>query len=116
MPKPATNDLMAYRLRYPNYLEQKHIDAMRKNSNSGKTLARLRPKRMEEADWLLSLRQKTAKSTSVVHFPDLHMSDLEDSDESGSEAGGADEGAGEEEGDYGEDYDEDYDEDESYMD
>ena len=116
MPKPATNDLMAYRLRYPNYLEQKHIDAMRKNSNSGKTLARLRPKRMEEADWLLSLRQKTAKSTSVVHFPDLHMSDLEDSDESGSEAGGADAGAGEEEGDYGEDYDEDYDEDESYMD
>ncbi len=116
MPKPATNDLMAYRLRYPAYLEQKQIDAMQKNSNSGKTLARLQPKRMEEADWLLSLRQKTAKSTSVVHFPDLHMSDLEDSDESGSEVGGADEGAGEEDGDYGEDYDEDYDEDESYMD
>ena len=115
MPKPATNDLVAYRLRYPSYLEQKHIDAMQKNSNSGKTLARLQPKRMEEADWLLSLRQKAAKSTAVVHSPDLHMSDV-DSDESGSEGGGADEGPGEDDGDYDEEYDGDYDEDKSYLD
>ena len=74
------------------------------------------PPFVEEADWLLSLRQKAAKSTAVVHFPDLHMSDVEDSDESGSEGGGADEGPGEDDGDYDEEYDGDYDEDESYLD
>ena len=117
MPKPATHDAVAYRLRYPTYLTEKDMEAMHKNSNSGKTLGRLKPKRLEEDEWLLSLRQKAAKSTSVVHFPDLHMSDLEDSEESDEdgEAGGAGEGAGVE-GQYDEEYDEDYDEDDSYVD
>ena len=85
---------------------------MHKNSNSGKTLKHLKPKHRED-EWLLSLSQKAAKSSSAVHFSDLHM---ENSDESDPEEGEVGDWGAEGDGDYGEDYDEDYDKDESYMD
>ena len=71
--EPATDEAKARELHIPPYTTPKVLAAMRKQAKGGKTYAKLKPRNEEEEKWLLSLRQKAAKSTNVVHFEDLQV-------------------------------------------
>ena len=62
--EPATDEAKARELHIPPYTTPKVLAAMRKQAKGGKTYAKLKPRNEEEEKWLLSLRQKAAKSTT----------------------------------------------------